>query len=67
MCKGCEICIEFCPLNVFEPSDKLNQQGYNLPEVAHEEKCTACRLCELLCPDLAITINKTKQEIVHVA
>jgi 2-oxoglutarate ferredoxin oxidoreductase subunit delta len=56
LCKGCEICIEFCPLEVFEKSDNLNRKGYYIPNVIAKNKCNGCRLCELLCPDLAIII-----------
>ena len=27
------------------------------PVVVHEEKCTACEVCELICPDLAIDLE----------
>jgi 2-oxoglutarate ferredoxin oxidoreductase subunit delta len=59
-CKGCGYCLETCPKNVFEfTKDKghLNQKGYYVPSIAHPEKCTQCRLCELICPDFAIEVE----------
>jgi 2-oxoglutarate ferredoxin oxidoreductase subunit delta len=57
LCKGCEICIEFCPLDLFSASQKLNKKGYYLPVIQDADKCTGCRLCELLCPELAIILT----------
>jgi len=34
----------------------------HIPIIDHE-KCNACRLCRLLCPDLAITRNGNKGKI----
>ena len=49
-CKGCGICINFCPKQVLE-FDKNGKV-----EAARPEDCIACRLCEFRCPDLAIQI-----------
>lgn len=51
-CKGCGICIEFCPQQVFEAN------GQGRPVVAHGEKCTACHWCDRHCPDMAITVRR---------
>ncbi|MCP4583830.1 MAG: ferredoxin family protein [candidate division Zixibacteria bacterium] len=58
LCKGCDICIEFCPFDVFENSEKLNRKGYYVPVIARGDDCTDCRICELMCPELAIIVTK---------
>ena len=55
-CKGCGICIERCPVNALEESNKLNRRGIRPPKLKEKNECNYCRLCELLCPDLAITV-----------
>jgi 2-oxoglutarate ferredoxin oxidoreductase subunit delta len=55
-CKGCGLCIEFCPQGVFEASP----QGR--PVIAHPEKCTACNWCETHCPDMAISVRRLDPE-----
>ena len=56
-CKGCNICIEFCPKKVLQYSKDINAKGYTLPEVVNLEACTQCKLCEMVCPDLAIAVT----------
>ena len=52
-CKGCQICIEFCPTKVLA----MHPNG-NHPIVVALEKCTACHFCDTHCPDLAISVKK---------
>ena len=65
-CKGCNICIDRCPLDALEESDHLNKRGVRPPQLKKDNECNNCRLCELICPDLAITViaekDKKKEE-----
>ena len=57
-CKGCAYCVEFCPRGVLAISNRFNMKGYHPPDVVAPEACTACHLCELLCPDFAIGVRE---------
>ena len=61
-CKGCNICIDRCPVNALEESDRLNKRGIRPPQLKKENKCNYCRYCELICPDLALTVIIDKEE-----
>lgn len=54
-CKSCEICVEFCPKNVFE------MKGFYSHPVRPED-CIGCRLCEKLCPDFAINVEEQEEK-----
>lgn len=49
-CKGCGLCIAFCPKDVFE----ADYQGKCL--VSHPEKCIGCMSCDYHCPDFAVEL-----------
>ncbi len=55
-CKGCKLCVEFCPTHVYEAS-VLGQ-----PVVIHPEKCNACMICVQRCPDFCIFISDDNEE-----
>ena len=51
-CKGCRICVAFCPHNVLE----LDRDG--LVRIARLDDCTYCADCEVRCPDFAIAVTE---------
>ena len=52
-CKGCDLCIEFCPKSVLARSKGFNVKGYHYPVVTNDD-CINCRLCVTVCPEYAI-------------
>jgi 2-oxoglutarate ferredoxin oxidoreductase subunit delta len=57
LCKGCELCVYYCPKDVLELSEEHNEKGYNIAKVARPDDCIKCQQCEIHCPDLAITVE----------
>ena len=57
-CKGCRICVAFCPKKVLEldSEDKVYMK--------YPEKCIYCRLCELRCPDLVFEVREVEEGAV---
>ena len=60
-CKGCGLCIEICPKNVYDRESKVSTKGFREIIIKNPDTCNQCQLCELLCPDLAITIEQIKE------
>ena len=41
---------------IFSKAEEIGSRGFQ-PVVVNPDGCTGCELCELLCPDLAITVS----------
>ena len=55
-CKGCGICVAFCPKEVLE----MDPEGKAV--VVRADDCIVCDACALRCPDLAVTVVKDETE-----
>jgi 2-oxoglutarate ferredoxin oxidoreductase subunit delta len=56
-CKGCGLCVAFCPREVLEMDD-----GGKV-HVAAPERCTACHWCDTHCPDFAIVVRRVDKAL----
>lgn len=54
-CKGCGICVAFCPKNVLE----LVNEKISIKDI---DSCIKCGQCELRCPDYAIYLGGNKND-----
>lgn len=52
-CKGCGVCVSFCPTKVLEIKD-------DKCVITYRDKCIFCGQCEQRCPDNAIWIGGKK-------
>ena len=52
LCNACCICTEFCARGVLARND------LGRPAVVRLDRCTECRICELMCPELAIIVSQ---------
>lgn len=58
-CKGCELCVAACPKHIIALSEeKINDKGYHPAELTKPEECTGCATCAMMCPDVAITVER---------
>ncbi|GJQ27088.1 MAG: 4Fe-4S ferredoxin [Phycisphaerae bacterium] len=61
-CKGCGLCVVFCPRHILKLEDGLNRAGYH-PAVNHDlDACTACGLCAEMCPETGIRVTRRKKK-----
>lgn len=61
-CKGCCLCISQCESDVLTTSKNRNAKGYLATEASDPANCIGCMRCELICPDMAITVEDVEDE-----
>ena len=49
-CRGCQLCVETCPTDVFRYAEETQ-----LAVVEHLQRCIECLSCRYICPSNAIT------------
>ncbi len=64
-CKGCTLCVIYCPRKRIRMSEELNNYGslYAIFEDVPDDKsssCNSCGFCYLVCPEVAIEVRKEK-------
>lgn len=57
-CKGCEICMSFCPNKLISSADRVNAAGYQPASFEDNGECTGCGICATVCPEVAIEVYR---------
>jgi len=55
-CKGCLLCVTFCPKELIKKSAHLNKRGVNFVEFQDTGECAGCLQCAIICPDCCIEV-----------
>ncbi len=55
-CKGCGLCIYYCPVKHLLFSQDLNKRGLKYAKTNKDNKCIGCGACFIVCPDTCIKI-----------
>ena len=58
LCKGCQICISFCPKDAILQSENVNASGYFPVQYNDNGECTGCAICAVVCPEVAIEVYR---------
>jgi 2-oxoglutarate ferredoxin oxidoreductase subunit delta len=56
-CKGCRLCVDFCPKHVLAmTTDRLNVKGVPFVVCVRPDDCIGCQTCTIVCPDAVIDL-----------
>ncbi len=62
-CKGCGLCVEFCPEGKLYIEQKPDMRGIQAAAVRADVDCTGCLQCATICPDAAIQIVRVETPV----
>jgi len=62
MCKGCQLCIGFCPKKNIALSSQLNSRGYFPAQPDSKKTCNGCGICALMCPEAVIEVYRDDED-----
>ncbi|MEW6102003.1 MAG: 4Fe-4S dicluster domain-containing protein [Candidatus Omnitrophota bacterium] len=57
-CKGCQLCLIFCPKGFITLEAKLNKKGLKTAKFKEGSECSACCMCAMICPECCIEVWK---------
>jgi len=60
-CKGCMLCVAFCPRALIVRAKDLNKKGIHHVDYKTKENksaCTGCAMCAIMCPEACIEVWK---------
>lgn len=62
ICKGCNLCVSVCPVDIIFLADRINENGYRPATVVEQDKCISCAACARICPDTVITVYRPEKK-----
>jgi 2-oxoglutarate ferredoxin oxidoreductase subunit delta len=60
-CKGCSLCMEYCPGHAINLTNRLNLKGYFVADFEDKKECTGCAVCAVMCPEVAIEVYQIEK------
>lgn len=54
-CTGCEVCVDFCPVDCIEDAPPVECAGASIPPIQIQmEECIGCQVCAKVCEELSL-------------
>ena len=60
ICKGCQLCIVYCPTKHLGISQKVNKKGLPYAVTKIDTTCIGCGACYRMCPENCIVVYEKK-------